>query len=196
MLPPISPRSAGPSGFAAAAQPPLQDWTPHDVSEWLYGQARAAPSSALRTAVHLLPPSERARLSAALCAQPAHFLPPSERARLNAASASELPRRSRVCRQATKDDYSHTFLVQGIDGPALLSLTREQLSDWKVKQSDQTIIMKAVQVRDPQPVPPMNVHRPTRPTSASSRRRPRRRRSSSWSTRCSPMPSSAAPSLP
>lgn len=160
MLPPISPRSAGPSVPAAAAQPPLQDWTPHDVSEWLYGQARAAPNSALRTA-SAPPPSERARLSAALCAQPAHFHPPSERARLNAASASELPRRSRVCRQATKDDYSHTFLVQGIDGPALLNLNREQLSHWKVKQSDQAIIMKAVQVRDLQPVPPMNAGRPS-----------------------------------
>ena len=55
---------------------------------------------------------------------------------------------STLCLQATKDDYAHTFLVHGIDGPALLSLTRERLTDWKVKQMDISTILKGIQVRD------------------------------------------------
>ena len=35
--------------------------------------------------------------------------------------------------QGTKDDHAHTFIVKGIDGPALMKLTDEQLQEWKVK---------------------------------------------------------------
>ena len=47
--------------------------------------------------------------------------------------------------QGTKDDYSHTFMVNGIDGPALLGLDRERLMDWKVRPADSSLIMKGVQ---------------------------------------------------
>lgn len=35
--------------------------------------------------------------------------------------------------QGTKEDYAHTFIVKGIDGPALMKVTDEQLQEWKVK---------------------------------------------------------------
>ena len=53
--------------------------------------------------------------------------------------------------QGTKDDYAHTFLVHGIDGQALLGLTRERLADWKVKAVDCATIMKGVQATKPCP---------------------------------------------
>lgn len=46
--------------------------------------------------------------------------------------------------QNTKDDLTHTFLVHGIDGPALLGLKREQLLEWKVKPVDATTIINAI----------------------------------------------------
>ena len=48
--------------------------------------------------------------------------------------------------QGTREDYAHTFLVHGIDGSALLNLTRDQLADWKVKATDISTILKGVQV--------------------------------------------------
>ena len=45
--------------------------------------------------------------------------------------------------QNTKDDYTHTFLVHQIDGPALLGLNRDKLLEWKVKPIDATTIIKA-----------------------------------------------------
>ena len=35
--------------------------------------------------------------------------------------------------QGTKNDCAHTFLAKGIDGPALMKLTDEQLQDWNLK---------------------------------------------------------------
>ena len=35
--------------------------------------------------------------------------------------------------QGTKEDYAHTFIVKGIDGPALMKVTDEQLQEWKLK---------------------------------------------------------------
>ena len=55
-----------------------------------------------------------------------------------------VPRPDRCGVQSTKDDYTHTFLVHNIDGPALLGLTREQLADWKVKLVDISAILKGV----------------------------------------------------
>ena len=46
--------------------------------------------------------------------------------------------------QSTKEDYTHTFLVHNIDGPALLGLTREQMLEWKVKHADVQVILKGV----------------------------------------------------
>ena len=45
---------------------------------------------------------------------------------------------------STREDYTHTFLVHRIDGRALLGLTREQLTDWKVKVTDVNVILKGV----------------------------------------------------
>lgn len=47
--------------------------------------------------------------------------------------------------QGTKDDYAHTFLVNQVDGSALLGLNREQLAEWRVKPVDATTILKGVQ---------------------------------------------------
>jgi hypothetical protein len=44
------------------------------------------------------------------------------------------------------DEYTHMFLVQGVDGPGLLGLSRDLLSEWKVKQADQTTILRGLQV--------------------------------------------------
>lgn len=71
------------AGSANLGRPGVEEWTPHDVAEWLFTQS-------------------------------------------------------------TKDDYTHTFLVHNIDGPALLGLTREQLADWKVKLVDISAILKGV----------------------------------------------------
>jgi len=93
MLPAISktPRTTGrgqpqPSQLISPPERPVEhvdDWTPHDVAEWLYTRG-------------------------------------------------------------TKDDYAHTFLVKGIDGPALMKVTDEQLQDWKLKQADIQLILKGV----------------------------------------------------
>ena len=47
--------------------------------------------------------------------------------------------------QNTKEEYSHTFLVHNIDGPALLGLTREQMAQWNVKPIDVSTILKGVE---------------------------------------------------
>ena len=49
---------------------------------------------------------------------------------------SSAPPKRRSCpwpaSQGTKDDYAHTFIVKGIDGPALMKVTDEQLQEWKL----------------------------------------------------------------
>ena len=99
-------------------------WTPHDVAEWLYMQARALP--------YLLdaakPRSPALDKLAARHAGTSHQPPSVE---LPAAAIA-----LRLLAQNTKDDYTHTFLVHSIDGPALIGLTREQLLLWKVKPID------------------------------------------------------------
>eukprot|EP00962_Isochrysis_galbana_P012193 scaffold3445_cov118-Isochrysis_galbana.AAC.4 len=48
--------------------------------------------------------------------------------------------------QATlRDKPCAPTAVRGVDGPGLLGLSRDLLSDWKVKQADQTTILRALQ---------------------------------------------------
>ena len=52
------------------------------------------------------------------------------------------PKTNYVRLQGTTDDHAHTFLVKGIDGPALMRLREADLLDWKLKQADIHLIMK------------------------------------------------------
>ena len=103
---------------------PISVWTPHDVAEWLYMQAGSP-----RRPRFACPRRTQPFASALFQLGPPFILAP----------------RSLVV-QNTKDDHTHTFLVHGIDGPALLGLSREQMLEWKVKSIDATAILKGVEM--------------------------------------------------
>ena len=82
--------------------------------------------------------------------------------------------------QRTKDDYTHTFLVHNIDGPALVGLGRETMMEWKVKPQDIHTILKGIgdlrRISDGsigwQPGADDAVHLPTEPTAPKAQSKP------------------------
>ena len=105
---------------AAAERKPekVADWTPPDVAQWLYTQVR-----------RIFPILAR-RLR----------LPRSGGTVAHARDSHD------VCvSQPTKEDCAHIFLIKNIDGPGLLSLSREQLMSWKLKAVDVHMILKGIE---------------------------------------------------
>lgn len=47
--------------------------------------------------------------------------------------------------QPTKEDCAHYFLIKNIDGPVLLTLSREQLMSWRLKAVDVNLILKGIE---------------------------------------------------